>query len=357
MSTVKKIAQRLHEDTTTLNQILDGIERQIPEKEASPQVRAARKHDEKMGLAARTYKLKADESDAFKEACTDRQESQASVLTRLMAEYVNPTMPSKEEIETQAKELEYVKSQLRRLTQAENNLTTMDKQATRQKGQLEQASSTVSSLYGEAKEIENALKENAAQISEQIAYNKKLAADIANLENEAEGLKSKINDMKAILGDKERLIAESEAIIAEQRKLLEQAKASTKEHVAALEVKDRHIAEQAKQLERANAKITELEALTGTEQKAKPTIKTQVTKKPKTDHVQTVTGGQTTHAENDEASRPEYEKLNPNRKSIWNAILAHPDKTLSVREMAQVIGVGKSTVGDVMKLMKECGAL
>ena len=51
--------------------------------------RASKKYQEKVGMVARTYKLKANIADDFKEACQARGESQASVMTRLMNEYIN----------------------------------------------------------------------------------------------------------------------------------------------------------------------------------------------------------------------------------------------------------------------------
>ena len=51
--------------------------------------RASKRYQEKIGLVARTYKLKSQIADDFKEACLKRGESQASVITRLMNEYIN----------------------------------------------------------------------------------------------------------------------------------------------------------------------------------------------------------------------------------------------------------------------------
>ena len=49
---------------------------------------AVAKAQAKAGVAARTYKLKAADADAFKAACEATGESQAAALTRLMASYV-----------------------------------------------------------------------------------------------------------------------------------------------------------------------------------------------------------------------------------------------------------------------------
>ena len=51
--------------------------------------RASKRYQEKIGIVPRTYKLKSQIADEFKEACQARGESQASVITRLMNEYIN----------------------------------------------------------------------------------------------------------------------------------------------------------------------------------------------------------------------------------------------------------------------------
>ena len=50
--------------------------------------RASKKYQEKIGLAPRTYKIKSDIADAFKESCKAKSESQASVITRFMHDYI-----------------------------------------------------------------------------------------------------------------------------------------------------------------------------------------------------------------------------------------------------------------------------
>jgi len=51
--------------------------------------RASKRYQEKVGIVPRTYKLKSQIADEFKDACQARGESQASVITRLMNEYIN----------------------------------------------------------------------------------------------------------------------------------------------------------------------------------------------------------------------------------------------------------------------------
>jgi hypothetical protein len=55
---------------------------------ANAQTRATERYQEKAGTIAKTYKLKEADADAFKAACEANGESQAAVLTRLMAGYV-----------------------------------------------------------------------------------------------------------------------------------------------------------------------------------------------------------------------------------------------------------------------------
>jgi len=50
--------------------------------------KAVKKYQDKVGIIARSYKLKASDADAFRDACAANGESQASVLTRLMDAYV-----------------------------------------------------------------------------------------------------------------------------------------------------------------------------------------------------------------------------------------------------------------------------
>lgn len=47
-----------------------------------------KKYQEKVGYISKSYKLKKDLTDRFAEACEKAGESQASVITRLMEEYI-----------------------------------------------------------------------------------------------------------------------------------------------------------------------------------------------------------------------------------------------------------------------------
>ena len=51
--------------------------------------KATEKYQASVGMATKSYKLKAACAEAFKAACEAKGESQAAVLTRLMAEYVS----------------------------------------------------------------------------------------------------------------------------------------------------------------------------------------------------------------------------------------------------------------------------
>jgi hypothetical protein len=86
MSKASTIAKRLKADVEELDHILGTSD--VTPKEPSAQTKATARYQEKVGLAARTYKLKTADADAFKVACEANGESQAAVLTRLMASYV-----------------------------------------------------------------------------------------------------------------------------------------------------------------------------------------------------------------------------------------------------------------------------
>lgn len=61
----------------------------MPVGNPNPQTIASKKYHEKVGIKAKTYKLKASLTDAFAAKCNEKGESQASVLTRLMSMYIN----------------------------------------------------------------------------------------------------------------------------------------------------------------------------------------------------------------------------------------------------------------------------
>lgn len=55
---------------------------------ANKQTQASAKWNAKVGYIAKSYKLKKDIVEQFAEKCKENQESQASVLTRFMLEYI-----------------------------------------------------------------------------------------------------------------------------------------------------------------------------------------------------------------------------------------------------------------------------
>lgn len=50
---------------------------------------ASKKYQQKVGLIAKSYKIKKEIADRFKEACDMNGESQAVVISRLMEQYIN----------------------------------------------------------------------------------------------------------------------------------------------------------------------------------------------------------------------------------------------------------------------------
>jgi len=67
----------------------------MPKGNPKPQTVANAKYQAKIGMVAKTYKLKQELVDDFKTVCDKAGESQSSVLSRLMREYIE----SKEEDE------------------------------------------------------------------------------------------------------------------------------------------------------------------------------------------------------------------------------------------------------------------
>lgn len=60
----------------------------MPGESASKRTIRTARYQKKAGLVSKSYKLKQADVDAFAEACKERDESQASVLTRLMKRYI-----------------------------------------------------------------------------------------------------------------------------------------------------------------------------------------------------------------------------------------------------------------------------
>ncbi len=60
----------------------------MPEGTASKRTIRTARYQKKAGMVSKSYKLKQTDVDAFALACRERDESQASVLTRLMKQYI-----------------------------------------------------------------------------------------------------------------------------------------------------------------------------------------------------------------------------------------------------------------------------
>lgn len=67
----------------------------MPEGNPKAQTIASRKYQQKVGLVAKSYKIKKDLADRFKEACDKNGEAQAVVITRFMEQYIKETEGSK----------------------------------------------------------------------------------------------------------------------------------------------------------------------------------------------------------------------------------------------------------------------
>ncbi len=60
----------------------------MPVGNPKAQTIATRKYEEKAGWVSKSYKLKKDIVEAFAKACEENGEKQATVLTRLMNNYI-----------------------------------------------------------------------------------------------------------------------------------------------------------------------------------------------------------------------------------------------------------------------------
>lgn len=56
---------------------------------ANYQTRATAKWQEKAGYSVKSFKVKAEIGERFREACEKRGESQAAVISRLMEQYIS----------------------------------------------------------------------------------------------------------------------------------------------------------------------------------------------------------------------------------------------------------------------------
>lgn len=55
---------------------------------ATAQTIASKKYQQKVGLIAKSFKLKKELADQFKEACDRKGEAQAVVIARFMEQYI-----------------------------------------------------------------------------------------------------------------------------------------------------------------------------------------------------------------------------------------------------------------------------
>lgn len=56
---------------------------------ANTQTKATKKYQERIGLISKSYKLKKELTEQFAEKCRERGEGQATVISRLMKEYID----------------------------------------------------------------------------------------------------------------------------------------------------------------------------------------------------------------------------------------------------------------------------
>ena len=55
---------------------------------ANTQTKATNKYQEKIGLIAKSYKIRKELAEQFAQACKERGEGQAATISRLMQEYI-----------------------------------------------------------------------------------------------------------------------------------------------------------------------------------------------------------------------------------------------------------------------------
>ena len=61
----------------------------MPTGSPNAQTIASKKYQQKVGLIAKSFKIKKTLADDFKAACQKRGEGQAAVISRLMQEYID----------------------------------------------------------------------------------------------------------------------------------------------------------------------------------------------------------------------------------------------------------------------------
>jgi len=60
----------------------------MPKGNPKPQTIASKKYQEKAGYVAKSYKIKRDVADAFRDACDKAGVSQAAQITKMMQEFI-----------------------------------------------------------------------------------------------------------------------------------------------------------------------------------------------------------------------------------------------------------------------------
>lgn len=61
----------------------------MPVGEPNVQTKASKKYQKKIGLIAKSYKIKKDVADRFAEACAKEGVSQAAKITELMEQFIS----------------------------------------------------------------------------------------------------------------------------------------------------------------------------------------------------------------------------------------------------------------------------
>lgn len=61
----------------------------MPKGDPKPQTIASKKYQEKAGYVAKSYKIKRDVADAFRDACDKAGISQAAQITKMMQEFTS----------------------------------------------------------------------------------------------------------------------------------------------------------------------------------------------------------------------------------------------------------------------------
>ena len=61
----------------------------MPKGKPNAQTVASDKYQKKIGLIAKSFKIRRSLADDFKKACGERGEGQAAVISRLMQEYID----------------------------------------------------------------------------------------------------------------------------------------------------------------------------------------------------------------------------------------------------------------------------